>query len=82
MPKMFSQEVRDFILQLLTKDPLRRLGARGASDVKKHEFFKVTLNFCSTNLKLNIYKPIDLEIFEREVYNYRVLPSYIDEQWL
>ncbi len=33
MPKDFSHEVRDFILRLLTKEPHRRLGARGAYEV-------------------------------------------------
>ena len=41
MPKAFSTVVRDFITSLLTKDPKRRLGARGSHEVKNHKFFKV-----------------------------------------
>ncbi|KAK3591833.1 hypothetical protein CHS0354_007696 [Potamilus streckersoni] len=40
MPKRFSPEVKDFILSLLTKEPHKRLGARGAYEVKKHPFFE------------------------------------------
>ncbi|KAK3093541.1 hypothetical protein FSP39_017025, partial [Pinctada imbricata] len=32
MPREFSQEVRDFILKLLVKNPEKRLGARGADE--------------------------------------------------
>ncbi|KAM1026602.1 hypothetical protein ACFX2I_039445 [Malus domestica] len=35
-----SPEARDLIDQLLTEDPNQRLGARGASEVKQHPFFK------------------------------------------
>ena len=44
MPRDFSTEVRDFILRLLVKNPRKRLGASGASEVKKHKFFKVQFN--------------------------------------
>ncbi|KAM1638237.1 hypothetical protein FF1_015956 [Malus domestica] len=35
-----SPEAQDLIDQLLTEDPNQRLGARGASEVKQHPFFK------------------------------------------
>ncbi len=46
MVKPFSYRRRpqppleDFLLKLLDKDPARRLGANGASEVKAHEFFQ------------------------------------------
>ncbi|XP_041353534.1 ribosomal protein S6 kinase alpha-5-like [Gigantopelta aegis] len=40
IPKSFSPQVKDFIQKLLIKDPARRLGSRGAEEVKKHPFFK------------------------------------------
>ena len=43
MPKCFSAVVRDFITSLLTKDPKKRLGARGSHEVKNHKFFKVNM---------------------------------------
>lgn len=42
MVKTFSPEVTDLILSLLTRDPLQRLGANGASEVKNHTFFRVS----------------------------------------
>ncbi|XWS50854.1 hypothetical protein CRYUN_Cryun12cG0125300 [Craigia yunnanensis] len=39
-PEEMSLEAQDLIDQLLTEDPHQRLGARGASEVKQHVFFK------------------------------------------
>ncbi|PVU89187.1 hypothetical protein BB559_005204 [Furculomyces boomerangus] len=35
-----SPEARDFILRLLERDPEKRLGTKGADEVKNHPFFK------------------------------------------
>ncbi|CAI9767266.1 unnamed protein product [Fraxinus pennsylvanica] len=40
VPEEMSPEAHDFIDQLLKKDPNERLGARGASEVKQHPFFR------------------------------------------
>ncbi|CAL0322274.1 unnamed protein product [Lupinus luteus] len=40
VPEEMSPEAQDLIDRLLTKDPDLRLGARGASEVKQHVFFK------------------------------------------
>ncbi|GMI96373.1 ncomplete Root Hair Elongation 1 [Hibiscus trionum] len=40
VPDEMSLEAQDLIDQLLTEDPNQRLGARGASEVKQHVFFK------------------------------------------
>nr|XP_011464482.1 PREDICTED: probable serine/threonine protein kinase IREH1 [Fragaria vesca subsp. vesca] len=40
VPEELSPEAADLIDQLLTEDPNQRLGARGASEVKQHPFFK------------------------------------------
>ncbi|CAN0902231.1 Probable serine/threonine protein kinase IREH1 [Linum grandiflorum] len=40
VPDEMSPEARDIIDRLLTEDPHMRLGARGASEVKQHVFFK------------------------------------------
>ncbi|KAI9101590.1 hypothetical protein K1719_023834 [Acacia pycnantha] len=40
VPEEMSPEARDLIDRLLTEDPNQRLGARGASEVKQHIFFK------------------------------------------
>ncbi|XP_023898556.2 probable serine/threonine protein kinase IREH1 isoform X1 [Quercus suber] len=40
VPEEMSHEAQDLIDRLLTEDPHQRLGARGASEVKQHVFFK------------------------------------------
>ncbi|XVF09426.1 hypothetical protein REPUB_Repub07fG0091800 [Reevesia pubescens] len=40
VPEEMSLEAKDLIDRLLTEDPHQRLGARGASEVKLHVFFK------------------------------------------
>ncbi|KAF7813508.1 putative serine/threonine protein kinase IREH1 isoform X1 [Senna tora] len=40
VPDELSPEAQDIIDRLLTEDPNQRLGARGASEVKQHVFFK------------------------------------------
>ncbi|KAK6921270.1 Protein kinase domain [Dillenia turbinata] len=40
VPEEMSLEAQDLIDKLLTEDPYQRLGARGASEVKQHVFFK------------------------------------------
>ncbi|CAL1369419.1 unnamed protein product [Linum trigynum] len=40
VPDEMSPEAEDIIDRLLTEDPHMRLGARGASEVKQHPFFK------------------------------------------
>ncbi|GMH14081.1 hypothetical protein Nepgr_015922 [Nepenthes gracilis] len=40
VPEEMSHEAQDLIDKLLTEDPNQRLGARGASEVKQHLFFR------------------------------------------
>ncbi|KAK7271191.1 hypothetical protein RJT34_26882 [Clitoria ternatea] len=40
VPEEMSPEAHDLIDRLLTEDPNQRLGAKGASEVKQHVFFK------------------------------------------
>ncbi|KAL6001461.1 putative serine/threonine protein kinase ireh1 [Asimina triloba] len=40
VPEEMSYEAQDLIDKLLTEDPHQRLGAKGASEVKQHLFFK------------------------------------------
>ena len=47
-PKKFSRATKSFIQQLLVRDPAKRLGGRGAEEIRKHAFFKVS-NFLSFN---------------------------------
>ena len=38
---IISKEAKDFIKQLLSTDPAKRLGYNGINEIKEHEFFKV-----------------------------------------
>jgi ribosomal protein S6 kinase alpha-5 len=38
-PRTMDETSKNFITQLLEKDPSRRLGAKGVEDIKKHPFF-------------------------------------------
>ena len=39
IPNHISKVDKDFILKFLTKNPKRRLGAKGLDDIKRHPFF-------------------------------------------
>lgn len=39
-PKEIDETSRSFIGGLLTKDPIHRLGRRGATEIKMHKFFE------------------------------------------
>lgn len=41
----FSTEARKILSGLLTRNPLRRLGVRGADEIKRHAFFHNHIDF-------------------------------------
>jgi serum/glucocorticoid-regulated kinase 2 len=41
----FGSEARSILTGLLTRDPSRRLGVRGAEEIKKHRFFEKHIDF-------------------------------------
>jgi len=45
IPNHISRTAKDFILKLLTKNPKRRLGAKGFEDVKRHPFFGSSIDW-------------------------------------
>ena len=64
MPKSFSAEVKDFINKLLVKDPLKRLGARGANEVKKHSFFKVCMTLRKKRIEIEMMSRMEIKKIE------------------
>lgn len=40
IPRFFSKNTKDFVLKLLVKQPVKRLGSNGANEVKSHSFFE------------------------------------------
>ncbi|CAD8165801.1 unnamed protein product [Paramecium octaurelia] len=76
-----SQECKDFITNLLKKDPKERLGfKRDFVDVQMHQWFK-DVNFgevirkTNQTWKLNLNDPADLKFFEPEDLNLESLNS-------
>lgn len=41
----FNAEARSILTGLLNRDPLRRLGVKGAEEIKKHPFFHNHIDF-------------------------------------
>jgi len=41
IPSQLSAEAKGLIIGLLSKNPLKRLGARDAEEIKEHPFFKL-----------------------------------------
>ena len=78
MPDFLGQEVKDFILRLLIKDPRKRLGGGplDAEEVKRHKFF-TSINWDDL-LKRNIPAPFiprissttDVSFFLKKIPNY------------
>lgn len=44
-PEEVGSEARSLLTQLLDRDPARRLGVRGAQDIKNHPFFSRHIDF-------------------------------------
>lgn len=41
----FTDEARDILTGLLTRDPMRRLGLNGAEEIRHHPFFNNYIDF-------------------------------------
>ena len=44
-PDGMGSEARDLLTQLLNRDPAKRLGVRGAQDIRSHPFFSRHIDF-------------------------------------
>jgi len=53
--KKFSKAAKSFIQQLLVRDPVKRLGGRGAEEIKRHAFFKVSMFYVFSNPDLESF---------------------------
>ena len=40
LPKSMSPELKDLLMRLLSRNPIERLGVKGADDIKSHPFFR------------------------------------------
>lgn len=71
MPPHFSEKARDLLTKLLVRDPTKRLGAKGASEIKNHPFFSDVHWEDVVNKKKNppitptVTRPEDVRNFDR-----------------
>jgi serum/glucocorticoid-regulated kinase 2 len=74
-PLLFGPEIgteaRSILTGLLTRDPVRRLGANGADEIKKHPFFGRHIDFkkllkkeIKAPFKPSVVSPVDVSNFD------------------
>ncbi|RHZ62552.1 putative protein kinase [Aspergillus thermomutatus] len=73
LPESLPSTARDILTRLLDKDPIGRLGANGAAEVKAHLFFHaVKWHECLQRKYATPFKPHDATaVFWREPYTYQ-----------
>ncbi|ESQ30685.1 hypothetical protein EUTSA_v10011190mg [Eutrema salsugineum] len=79
VPEDMSHEARDLIDRLLTEDPHRRLGARGAAEVKQHIFFK-DINWHTLAEQKAAFVPDTEDALDTSYFQSRYPCNFSDEQ--
>ena len=84
-PDGFDEDAKDLLIKLLNRDPAKRLGANGSSEIKKHPFFS-QLSWKRLVLKGYIppYKPsvegnLDTSNFDAEFTSERPVDSVVND---
>ncbi|GMM40157.1 serine/threonine protein kinase [Hanseniaspora uvarum] len=84
-PDGFDEDAKDLLIKLLNRDPAKRLGANGSSEIKKHPFFS-QLSWKRLVLKGYIppYKPsvegnLDTSNFDSEFTSERPVDSVVND---
>ncbi|OBA28833.1 Pkinase-domain-containing protein [Hanseniaspora valbyensis NRRL Y-1626] len=84
-PDGFDEDAKDLLIRLLNRDPAKRLGANGSSEIKKHPFFS-QLSWKRLMLKGYIppYKPpvedtLDTSNFDTEFTGQRPVDSVVND---
>jgi len=71
-----AEDAKDFILQLLQKDPEERLGSKGAAEVKKHKWFAdVNWELLSEKKAVPPFKPRQLTREDYQMENFTLFPQ-------
>lgn len=87
IPSYFSQNAKDLIVKLMTRDPVQRLGANGAKEIMEHPFFQ-PINWDDAKKKNltppympHITKPEDTRNFDRvRIFSFIILKMFTDEK--
>ncbi|KAI4213551.1 MAG: hypothetical protein LQ351_003775 [Letrouitia transgressa] len=83
-PEIVPGVVKDLLTQLLDRNPERRLGAKGASEIKAHPFFnsidwrKLLQRKYDPSFKPNVVDARDTANFDREFTQEAPTDSYVD----
>ncbi|CCD26408.1 putative protein kinase YPK2 NDAI_0H02340 [Naumovozyma dairenensis CBS 421] len=84
-PDGFDQDAKDLLIQLLNRDPLRRLGCNGADEIKSHPFFsQLSWKRLVSKGYIPPYKPpvassVDTRNFDQEFTSEKPVDSVVDE---
>ncbi|GLT74176.1 hypothetical protein SLA2020_459890 [Shorea laevis] len=79
VPEEMSPEAHDLIDRLLTEDPYQRLGARGASEVKQHVFFK-DINWDTLERQKAAFVPTSESALDTSYFTSRYSWNPLDDQ--
>ncbi|XP_022889795.1 probable serine/threonine protein kinase IREH1 isoform X2 [Olea europaea var. sylvestris] len=79
VPEEMSPEAHDLIDQLLTEDPNERLGARGASELKQHPFFR-DINWYTLARQKAAFVPASESVLDTSYFTSRFSWNPSDEQ--
>ncbi|XP_010549040.1 PREDICTED: probable serine/threonine protein kinase IREH1 [Tarenaya hassleriana] len=80
VPEEMSHETQDLIDRLLTEDPHQRLGARGATEVKQHIFFK-DINWDTLARQKAAFVPASESAFDTSYFRSRYSWNPSDQQF-
>lgn len=78
VPEEMSPEAQDLIDQLLTEDPNQRLGARGATEVKQHPFFR-DINWDTLARQKAAFVPASESAMDTSYFTSRITWNSTDE---
>ncbi|KAG2001839.1 AGC/Akt protein kinase [Coprinopsis cinerea AmutBmut pab1-1] len=81
----FSEEARSILTGLLNRDPSRRLGVKGAEDIKRHPFFHNHIDFkllaqkkIRPPFKPSVVSPVDVSNFDTVFTEEAPIDSYVE----
>ncbi|KAF2275607.1 serine/threonine-protein kinase YPK2/YKR2 [Westerdykella ornata] len=83
-PEIVPVAARDLLTRLLDRDPAKRLGAKGAAEIKAHYFFhsidwrKLLERKYEPSFKPNVVDALDTANFDREFTSEAPADSYVD----
>ncbi|PPQ96680.1 hypothetical protein CVT26_010309 [Gymnopilus dilepis] len=82
----FDAEARSILTGLLTRDPTRRLGVKGAEEIKRHPFFQKHIDFkllaakkIQPPFKPSVASPVDVSNFDMVFTEEAPVDSFVED---